>query len=148
MIRFIVSVLLMIMLICGILIIEGFHPGSFAAFTPFAAAIGIPFVASLGIWGFGDLAGVFRDAFSVRKSGDREKSLRICVFYERLLYLAGITGTILGSIAVLLKIVELGSMNAVCRGFAVSLLSSVYAAVFAAIVRIIAARIENTRGKA
>ena len=143
MVRFIISVLMMVLLLCGVLFIEGFNPVALFAFTPFIVVVGIPVFASLGIWGIRDLFDVLRHAFLSAKTGNAEKSMGICIFYERLFYLSGIAGTILGFSIVLFRIDQLGSRSEICRAVAYSLLPSVYGILFAVITRMINARIKN-----
>ena len=143
MIRFTISVLLMVLLLCGVLLIEGFNPVALFAFTPFVVAVGIPVFASLGIWGFRDLLDVLRHAFLSGKTGNTEKSVSICNFYERLFYISGIVGTILGFSIVLFRIDQLGTRNEICRAAAYCLIPSVYGILFAVLARMMHARIEN-----
>lgn len=49
MIRFIVSILLMTLVVCGALVLEGFNPAVFLGFTSFLIVLGIPLFASLGV---------------------------------------------------------------------------------------------------
>lgn len=143
MVRFLISIFLMMTLLCGVLLIEGFNPVALFAFTPFIVAIGIPLFASLGIWGFRDLIDVFRHAFLTDKTGIVDKSVNICTFYERLFYLSGLVGTILGFSIILFRINTLGSKSEICRAAAYSLIPSLYGIFFAVIARMVNARIKN-----
>ena len=145
MIRFTISFLMMILLLCGVLLIEGFNPVALFAFTPFVVAVGIPLFASLGIWGIRDLIDVLRHAFLSGKNGNTEKSVNICVFYEKLFYLSGIVGTILGLSIILFRIDTLGSKSEICRAAAYSLIPSLYGIFFAVIARMMNARIKNRK---
>lgn len=145
MIRFTISFLMMVLLLCGVLLIEGFNPVTLFAFTPFVVAVGIPLFASLGIWGIRDLIDVLRHAFLSGKNGNVDKSVNICSFYERLFYLSGLVGTILGFSIILFRIDTLGSKSEICRATAYSLIPSVYGIFFAVIARMMNARIKNSK---
>lgn len=144
MIRFIVSILLMTAVVCAALVLEGFNPAVFLGFTSFLIVLGIPVFASLGVWNESDLINVWRDAFSGSQRPSSKESLALIAFCERLFCLSGICGTLLGFAAVLLRYGQLGTMENVWRGFAYSLLCLIYAMLFAAISRILHARIERT----
>ena len=144
MIRFIVSILLMTLVVCGALVLEGFNPAVFLGFTSFLIVLGIPLFASLGVWKAPDLINVWRDAFSSSQRQSSKESLAVIGFCERLFYLSGVCGTLLGFAAVLLRYGQLGSVENVCRGLAYSLLCLIYAMLFASVSRILHARIERT----
>ena len=144
MIRCIVSILLMALVVCAALVLEGFNPAVFLGFTSFLIVLGIPLFASLGVWKASDLVNVWKDAFSASQRPSSKESLAVTIFWGRLFYLSGVCGTLLGFAAVLLRFGKLGSPENICRGFAYSLLCLIYAMLFAAVSRILHAKIERT----
>ena len=144
MIRFIVSSFLMTLVVCGALMLEGFNPAVFLGFTSFLIVLGIPLFSSFGVWKTADIINVWKDAFSPSPRPSSKESLAVIAFHERLFYLSGVCGTLLGFAAVLLRYGQLGTIENVCRGLAYSLLCLIYAMLFAAVSRILHARIERT----
>ena len=147
--RFTVFTVLMFAVVCAVLFLEGGFAifKSFLGFSAFLIVVGVPFFATLGAWSIKDLGAMWRDAFSDRKSASMEASQNILLFNEKLYYVAGITGTLLGFVLILSGIGPDMGIAMIGRACAASLLATVYGLLFGIVARIMHARIGNTLSK-
>lgn len=137
--RFILVIELVLGVIAGIIALEGCNLWSYLGFSAFTITVFVPFFASLAVWKFKDLMQVWRDSFSKdKKSMTIKTSLKILDFNERLFYLTGFICLILGIVLILSTISDLSKL---ARGFAYSLNGLLYGLFFAAVTRILKARI-------
>lgn len=141
MVRFIVSIVLMLVVMAGIITIEGGILLTYLGISSFTIMVFVPFFASLAIWKLKDLNQVWKDAFSRElKTSTLRTSLKILDFYERLYYLTGLICMILGFVLVLSKIEDITKLG---KGLAYSLNGILYALFFAAVTRILKTRVTN-----
>jgi flagellar motor component MotA len=142
MIRFTISVGVTIGAIVAAVIFEGFNPMFFLGFTAFLVVVSIPVITSFGVWNARDVFTAWRDPFTRKKSESFAVSMKVLAFQEKLFYISGAVGTIIGSILVLNSIQNL-AIDKICAGFAATLIAMLYGLLFAAIMRILQARIDS-----
>ncbi|TAL29650.1 MAG: hypothetical protein EPN93_21415 [Spirochaetes bacterium] len=140
--RFLISLILTLGSIFLALFTEGINPIMFLGISAFIVVAGIPIISSFGVWKASEVLAAWKDPFSKKKSDSLAVSLKVLEFQERLLYISGITGTILGTVAVLYTVQSLHTMENICRSFASCLISLLYGLLLATIMRILRARIE------
>ncbi len=146
MLRFIISFILILGSIAAALLLEGFNPVNLAAFTALLVVLSIPLFASFGVWKISEVLKAWTDPFVNKKADTFAVSLSILEFQEKLFYLSGAAGTILGFIIVL-RTVQTQPIDKVCFGFAASLISLLYGLLLATVMRVLRARIEYTKSR-
>ena len=142
MIRFIISIILTLSAVIGAVFLEGFSPKVLLGFTSFLVVVSIPVFSSFGVWSAKEVFTAWTDPFSKKKSDTFAVSLKILDFQEKLFYISGITGTVIGCILVL-NTVQAQPIYNLCAGFAASLVSILNGLLFAAIMRILSARVDH-----
>jgi len=141
MIRFIVSVILVLGAVVGAIFLEGFTPKVLMGFSAFLIVAGVPVFSSFGIWKINEVFTAWKDPFVKQKAGTFAVSLKILEFQEKLFYISGMTGTIIGFILVL-NTIQGQAVDQIGRSFAASLIAVLYGLIFAVLIRILRARIE------
>ncbi len=142
MIRFIVSLVLLLGTILFAVVLEGGSPLQYVGTSAFIVELLVPFFAMLAVWRLAEIGHAFADAFSRKtESASRARSARVWDFTEKVCYATGVIGLILGTVLILGRVngspVELG------RGFSVCLTSPLYGIMFGIVCRILKARVEQ-----
>lgn len=142
MIRFIVSVILMLASMAGAVMLERGSLLGYIGFTAFIVELLVPLFAMLAVWRFAEIGRAFADAFTIKPDPvSRARSARIWEFTEKVCYAAGVIGLILGAVLVLSRVS--GSIDELGRAFGVSLLAPLYSIILGIVCRILKARVES-----
>jgi flagellar motor component MotA len=142
MIRFIVSVILMLASLAGAVVLENGNPLAYIGFTALLIEVLMPLFAMLAVWKLADIGRAFGDAFNgTSDTGSRARSVRVWEFTEKVCYAAGVIGLILGAVLVLARVSS--SPSELGRALGASLLSPLYGVLFGVICRILRARVER-----
>ncbi len=142
MIRFIVSLLLLLGSIAAAFILERGNPLALVGVTALFVEVLIPFFALLAVWRLAEVGRAFADAFTRKAdSPTRARSVRVWEFTEKICYAAGFIGLILGVVLSLARIS--GSLADLGRALAISLMAPLYGIIFAVVCRILRARVER-----
>jgi hypothetical protein len=147
MLRFIISIFLAFGFALLAVFLEGFNPINLIGFSAFLVAVSIPIISSFGVWKAGEVITAWRDPFSKKRKDSFAVSIKILEFQEKLFYVSGIVGLILGSIIVLNNIKFYQTIERVCFGVAATLICPLYGLLFASITRVMQARVDNTMNK-
>ncbi len=141
MLRFIVSLVLLLVSMAGAILFEGGNLLGYVGITPLALGLLLPAFSMLAVWRLSEVGHAFRDAFS-RKSdaASRARSARIWDFTEKVCYATGVLAFLLGAILVLAHLyADVSSMG---RALGVGLLSPIYGILLGIVCRILKARVE------
>jgi hypothetical protein len=145
--RFLISVIFAFCAVVLAVMLEGFNPVYLFAFTSFLVVVSIPVISSFGVWNAGEVFTAWKDPFSKEIRNSFNVSLKILEFQEKLFYISGITGLILGSVIVLYSMKTNQSPDKAYFGLAASLTCPLYGLIFVTVLRIMRARIENIMNK-
>ena len=142
MVRFIVSLLLLLASLAGVIRLEGGNLLMYVGISAFIVELAVPFFAMLAVWRLAEIGRAFRDAF-VRKgeSATAARSLRIWEFTEKVCYAAGVIGLILGIVLSLTRVS--GSVADLGHALGASLMSPLYGVLLALVCRILGARVRG-----
>ena len=141
MLRFIVSLVLLLASIVGAIVFEGGNPLAYIGAAAFMIELLVPLFAMLAVWRLAEIGHAFGDAFSKKAdSTSRARSARIWEFTEKICYAAGLIGLILGAVLILSRIY--GSVAELGHGLALSLVALLYGVMFGIVCRILKARVE------
>lgn len=148
MIRFFVSIVLSLGLVMSALMMEGVNPVSLVVFSMFLIVISIPVVNSFGVWTAKEICTAWSDPFFKKSRDSFPVSLKILEFQEKLFYISGITGTILGFVLILSNIPqEKIVFEELGRALAATLVGPIYGLFFVTVMRIMRARIDHTMNR-
>jgi flagellar motor component MotA len=147
MIRFLISIFFAFGAVIFAVFIEGFNPINLIGFSAFLVAVSIPLISSFGVWKAGEIVIAWKDPFSKKKNDSFAVSMKILEFQEKLFYISGIVGLILGFIIVLNNIKFYQTIDRICFGIAATLICPLYGILFAAVMRVMRARIDNAMSK-
>lgn len=141
MIRFIVSLLLLLGAMLFAVVVEGGNVLAYVGFTALVIELLVPLFAMLAVWRLAEIGRAFADAFSKKADAtSRARSVRVWEFTEKVCYAAGVIGVILGIVLVLARVS--GSVNDLARALATCLLAPLYGILFGIVCRIMKARVE------
>src|SRR5271157_534097 len=139
MIRFVISVIVIIAALALAMFFEGISMISFINIAALGMMIVIPIAATIGVWGFGGYTRAFKDAFSGEEtSATANRSARIWNFYEKVCYATAMVGFLTGLVLVLENLG--GTVLPVGRGIAVCVIILFYAGIFGIVARMLGAR--------
>jgi flagellar motor component MotA len=142
MIRFIVSLLLLLGTILFAVVLERGSILNYIGFTAFLVELLVPLFAMLAVWRLAEIGRAFGDAFSRKAdTGSRTRSARVWEFTEKVCYAAGVIGLILGIVLILSRVS--GSVEELGRAFGASLIAPLYGVMLGIVCRILKARVEN-----
>jgi flagellar motor component MotA len=136
MFRFSAGLILLFALIIGCVVLEGFNPIHLLQPTTLLIIVFCPIFASLAVWKVSSIKQAFQDALGKKKNESSfSRSVRIWSFYERVFYLIGIIGFIVGLILILgrLSTDVLENMRSLAAAFVIN----VYALLFGLFARIL-----------
>jgi flagellar motor component MotA len=141
MVRFIVSLLLLLGTMLFAVVLEKGSILAYVGFTALVIELLVPLFAMLAVWRLAEIGRAFGDAFSKKAdASQRARSVRIWEFTEKVCYAAGVIGLILGIVLVLARVS--GSVNELASAFGASLLAPLYGVLFGIVCRIMKARVE------
>ena len=142
MVRFIVSLILLLASLTGVIRLEGGNLLAYVGFSAFLVQLAVPFFALLAVWRLPEVGRAFRDAF-VREevSATAVRSARIWEFTEKVCYAAAVIGVILGAVLILNRVSA--SPEDLGRAFGASLMSPLYGVLLALVCRILGARVRG-----
>jgi len=142
MVRFIVSVVLMLGSLAGAVVLEKGSLLAYIGFTALIIEVLMPLFAMLAVWKLADISKAFGDAFTDKPdTGSRARSIRVWEFTEKVCYAAGVVGVILGAVLVIARVSS--SVAELGRALAASLLAPLYGVLFGVVCRILKARVER-----
>jgi flagellar motor component MotA len=141
MVRFIVSLVLLVASIVGPVLLEGGTIRSYLGISAFLVEVLVPFFAMLAVWRLSEIGGAWRDAFRRADPAAVARSVRIWEFAEKVCYAAGVIGFMAGTVIILSEVSA--SASQVGRAFAVGLLGPLYAVLLAVLCRILRARVQQ-----
>ena len=147
MIRFLIFIFLAFGSVILAVALEGFNPINLIGFTSLLVALSIPVLSSFGVWKAAEVAAAWKDPFSKKKKDSFPVSMKILEFQEKLFYISSIVGTLLGLILVLCNIKAQLPIEKTFFGIAATLICPLYGLFFAAIMRVMRARIDNAISK-
>jgi flagellar motor component MotA len=141
MVRFVVSLVLLLLSIAAAVLYEGGSLLGYVGVTALFIDVLVPAFAMLAVWRLSEVGHAFRDAFS-RKSdaASRARSARIWDFTEKICYATGVLAFLVGGILVLAHLYA--DVAALGRAFGVALLAPIYGILLAIVCRILRARVE------
>jgi flagellar motor component MotA len=142
MVRFIVSLGLLLATISGAVLYERGNLLAYVGISTLMVELLVPVFAGLAVWRLAEIGRAFGDAFSKKAdSPSRSRSARIWEFAEKVCYATGVIGFILGVVLTLAWVS--GSINDLARAFAASLTAPLYGVLFGVVCRILKARVER-----
>ena len=142
MVRFVVSVVLLLATIMFSIVIENGNPLSYLGPTAFMVELLVPLFAMLAVWRLVEIGRAFRDAFSEKDdAASRTRSARIWDFAEKVCYAAAVMAFLLGAVLILSR--PISSEAPLGPAFAAATVGPLYGIVFAIISRILKARVEQ-----
>ncbi len=147
MIRFLIFIFLAFGAVILAVALEGFNPINLLGFSALLVAVSIPIISSFGVWKAAEVVCAWKDPFSKKKKDSFPVSMKILKFQEKLFYISGVIGLILGSIIVLNNIKFYQTIERICFGIAATLICPLYGLLFAAIMQVMRARIGNAISK-
>ena len=141
MVRFIVSLVLLLASIFGPFALDGGNPLMYISILALMIMLLTPLFAMLAVWRFAEIGRAFGDAFWKKAdSTSRAKSARIWDFTEKVCYATGIIAFFLGAVLILSRVYS--SVAELGRPAAVSLIAPTYGVILGIICRIMKARVE------
>jgi flagellar motor component MotA len=141
MVRFIVSLGLLLATISGAVLYEKGNLLAYVGVSTLAVEVLVPLFAALAVWRLAEIGRAFADAFSKKAdSSSRSRSARIWEFAEKVCYASGVIGFILGLVLTLAWVSV--SINNLAGAFAASLTAPLYGVLFGVVCRILKARVE------
>jgi flagellar motor component MotA len=141
MLRFIVSLILLLGTITAAMVLDAGNPIALIRIPALFIELLVPVFAMLAVWRLAEVGHAFRDAFS--RKGDaasRSRSARIWELTEKVCYAAAVIGPILGAVLILSS----GRNSAAELSAAVSsaLIAPLYGITLGIVCRILKARVE------
>ena len=144
MVRFITGLALLLALVCGAVLIEGGNLLGYIGISAFLVVFFPAVFASLAVWRARDLGQAFRDALGAHAgTGSRDRSVRIWTFFERVFYLSGVLGWLVGVVLILSSLAP--DTSSLSRAFSASLIAMVYGVLFGIAARILRCRADGGR---
>jgi flagellar motor component MotA len=141
MVRFIVSLVLLVASIAGPVVLEGGGLLSYLGISAFMINVLVPFFAMLAVWRLSEIGRAWKDAFRRADAAAVARSTRIWEFAEKVCYATGVIGFLAGVVIVLSN--TAASPADLRKAFAVSPLSPIYSVLFAVLCRILRARVQQ-----
>ena len=142
MVRFIISLVLLVGSIVGPILLEGGTILAYIGISSFIINVLVPFFAMLAVWRLSEIGSAWRDAFSHRSdAAAKARSVRIWEFAEKICYATGVISILAGTVIVLSNIRP--SMVDLGRAFAAGVLGPLYAVLFAVLCRILRTRVQH-----
>jgi flagellar motor component MotA len=142
MVRFIVSLLLMLLSIVFALFVDGGNPLQIVGVPALIVELLVPTFAMLAVWRLAELRHALRHAFS--DTGDvelRARSARIWEFAEKICYAGAVIGAVLG-LVIILSAQNLPP-EALRRAFGAACVAPLYGVIFGIVCRILRARVQG-----
>jgi flagellar motor component MotA len=141
MVRFIVSLALLLASLLGVVLLEKGNPLDYLGASAFMVELLVPLFAMLAVWRLAEIGRAFGDAFSKKAdAASRARSVRIWEFTEKVCYAAAVIGLILGTVLILSRVSA--SVNELGRAFGVSLVAPLYGVMLGIVCRILRARVD------
>ncbi len=141
MVRFIVSLVLLVASIVGPVLLEGGKILSYIGISAFMINVLVPFFAMLAVWRLSEIGGAWKDAFRRAEPAAAARSVRIWEFAEKVCYATGVIGFMAGCVIILSNV--WASASQIGRAFAAGALGPLYAVLFAVLCRILRARVQQ-----
>ncbi len=142
--RFIVGVVALLALVAGAILLEGGRLLPYVGVSAFIVVFFPPLFASLAVWRGRDIAQAFRDSLGTKAAGGRgARSARIWALFERVFYLSGVLGWLLGVILILSALGSHPDTFVLTRALSASLLPLVYGILLGILARVLRARAEG-----
>jgi flagellar motor component MotA len=142
MVRFIVSLVLLVASMVGPIILEGGNILAYIGISAFIIDASVPFFAMLAVWRIGQIGTAWKDAFSKRGgSSSAVRSQRIWEFAEKVCYATGVVGFLAGMVIIFSN--WGAPLNTIGRPLAAGMLGPIYAVLFAILCRILRARVQE-----
>jgi hypothetical protein len=118
-----------------VVLIEGGDPLAYLNVSAFILVFFLPFFASLAVWKWKELAAAWAAPFS-GKTAKAGSAVKVWNFMEKLSYLSGLLGLVMGGVAVCANIgAWSGRDGAVWQAFAVVLIAPFYGLLFGIVAR-------------
>jgi flagellar motor component MotA len=142
MMRFIVSLVLLLASIFGAVALEGGNPLQYIAATAFMVELLVPLFALLAVWRLKEIGRALGDAFFKKAdAASRTRSARIWEFTEKVCYAAGVIGLLLGLILILGGLTSPAA--GLGRSYAAALVAPLYGVMLGVACRVLKARVEQ-----
>ena len=142
MVRFIVSLVLLLASIFGAFAVDRGNPLMFISIPGLMIMLLAPLFAMLAVWRFAEIGRAFGDAFSRKAdSTSRAKSARIWDFTEKVCYATGVIAFFLGAVLILSRLY--GDVAELGRAAATTLVAPSYGVILGIVCRILKARVER-----
>jgi flagellar motor component MotA len=136
-------ILLMPVVVIVVILMEGGNPIALLNVSAFVLVTALPLLAGLAVWGWKALSAGFSAPF--RRSARIKNASGIWAFLEKMCYLSGLLGFVLGIVYVLsvLRGSELAFIENLGKGIAVCLVTVFYGLFLGMLCRIMKARVER-----
>jgi flagellar motor component MotA len=136
--RFIIGVVLLVVFLAGAILLEGGNLLRYIGISAFIVVFFPAVFAALAVWDRKALGQAFRDSLGKKAATDAARSARIWAFLERIFYLMGVLGWVIGVILILSHLNA--DTSRLFRGAASDFISPVYGIFFGIICRILHSR--------